>query len=96
MVGGLQTTNQLVGGLQATNQLVGCLQPTNQLVGGLQITNQLVDGLQTTNQLVGGLVRKSWETFFFTSEVSIGRTELSLRRAISKRCSLSNGHVPRG
>ena len=54
MVGGLQTTNQLVGGLQATNQLVGGLQTTNQLVGGLQ-TTKLVGGLQTTKQLVGGL-----------------------------------------
>ena len=39
MVGGLQTTNQLVGGLQTANQLVGGLQTTNQLVGGLQTTN---------------------------------------------------------
>ena len=31
MVGGLQTTNQLVGGLQSTNQLVGGLQTANQL-----------------------------------------------------------------
>ena len=35
MVGGLQTTDQLVGGLQTTNQLVGCLQTTNQLFQGL-------------------------------------------------------------
>ena len=57
MVGGLQTTNQLVGCLQITNQLVGGLQATNQLVGCLQqTTNQLVGCLQqNTNQLVGGL-----------------------------------------
>ena len=41
MVGGLQTTHQLVGCLQTTNQLVGCLQTANRLVGGLQTANQL-------------------------------------------------------
>ena len=39
---------------------------------------------------------KNCETCFFTSEVPIGRTELSLSPAISKRCSLSNGHGARG
>ena len=46
MVGGLQTTNQLVGGLQATNQLVDGLQATNHLVGVLQTANPLVGGLR--------------------------------------------------
>ena len=53
----------------------------------------VVGGLQTANQLVGS---EKCETCFFTCEVPSGRTELSLSRAISKRCSLSNGHGPRG
>ena len=45
--------------------------------------------------LLGRKSNKNCETSFFTSEVPIGRTELSLSPAI-KRCSLSNGHGPKG